>query len=548
MSLSEFSGEFPPKPFDEAQEQYELYSAWLEGNTDALAVLYGLWRDGIPPNRPSQYRGGLVGRFARFFWGRPSKQQTKRIHVPAPADVARTSADLLFGHPPAWVLNEGDATNLVAAQDRLNQLLEGADVVATLLEAAEVQSALGGVYLRLWWDESVADKVMLGVVAPDAAIPVWKYGKLTEVTFWTVAAEDKQGVWRHLEHHSPGKIEHALYLGDRGMIGRLMPLDSLPATEWAAELVDENSAIDTNVNGLTACYVPNVRPARKWRNVPGLSPLGRSDFEGLESLFDQLDEAWSSWMRDLDLAKARLFVAQELLEDQGPGNGAGWDPEQEIFTPVPSDQSGALNDDKGSHHLVQAQQFAIRHAEHQATCAALLNRILVGAGYSTGDFGDDQLAGVMTATEVSARKSLSNQTRAKKALYWASAMAPLARTMLELDEAVYGGSYGIKADPEMQFPPRVDQDPVQVSIAIQNLRAAQAMSIEEAVREYHPAWSTDEVDEEVGRIKDEVASMAPPATPGNRDNPTANQQPEAHSDLQGNGGDPVEPWVTVPPS
>lgn len=530
MALPEFSGAFPPKPWDAAQNQYELYGAWWEGNTELLEDFYRLGGGTIPAPRVSQLRGGVVGRLARFWWGRPVFQDGKRLHVPAPGDIATTSADLLFGQPPSWLLNEGDATNLEAAQERLNQLLDGADTVATLLEAAETQAALGGVFLRLWWDKDATDKVMVSVVAPDAAIPQWRYGRLVAVTFWTIVAENKQGVWRHLEHHEPGRIEHALYLGDSKTIGRLVPLADRPETAWAAGLVDDEASIATGVDGLTACYVPNVRPARRWRNVPELSPLGRSDFEGVEQLFDQLDEAWSSWMRDLDLAKARLFVAHDALDDNGPGKGATFDPEQAIFTPVPS---SALLPDDGMNQLVQAQQFAIRVDEHARTCEKLLKEILRACGYSSGDF-DDEMAAAMTATEVSARKDKSNQTRARKILYWQSAMQPLARTMLELDRVVYGGSnYGLKADPEMKFPVRVDQDPLALSQAISNLRTARAISTETAVRMYHPNWSNDEVDEEVKRIEAENALEV--ADPDGGDFGPASE--EAHADIRGDAPD-----------
>jgi hypothetical protein len=535
MPMPDYSGVWPPEPWDQAQDAYNLWSAWLEGDTFTLQRLYQLFPDGTPAvAHRSQYYSGFLGRLARFWWGRPPMQSsTKRLHVPAPADVARTSADLLFGQPPQWVLTDGEASDLGAAQDRLNILLEGADTVATLLEAAEIQAALGGAYLRLWWDKDAVDKVMVGTVAPDCAIPEWRYGMLSAVTFWTTVCDDKTGVWRHLERHEPGAIFHALYKGDDGDIGRLADLSEQPATAWAADLVDTNGSIATRVSGLTAAYVPNVRPSRKWRNVPMLSPLGRSDFEGLESLFDSLDEAYSSWMRDLDLAKARLFVAEDALTDAGPGNGSYWDPEQAIYSPVPGTAMG-LPEDKSS--LVQAQQFEIRHAEHKATCDALMNRILVAAGYSIGDFGDDQMASSITATEVSARQDLSNRTRSKKVLYWQSAMAPLARTMLEVDQIVYGGSYGIKANPEMKFPVRADQSPIQLSQTIMNLRTADAISIEASVRMFNPNMSSDDVDAEVDRIKEEMQVSVP--APGD----FAGQPPEdptmqAHSDLQDDGTD-----------
>jgi hypothetical protein len=535
--MPDFAGDWPPKPWDTALDQFNLYSAWWEGNTDALEEIYGNGGT-IPAPRPSQFRGGVVGRLARFFWGRPVLQDTKRLHIPAAADIATTSADLLFGQPPSWLFNEGDATDLKGAQAQLNDLLDGADTVATLLEAAEVQAALSGVYLRLWWDLDATDKVMLSPVAPDAAIPQWRYGKLAEVTFWSIVAENKAGVWRHLEHHAPGYIEHALYLGDQGSIGRRMPLESLESMQWAADLVDENSSVPTRVEGLTAAYIPNVRPARRWRNVPGLAPLGRSDFEGVEHLFDALDEAWSSWMRDLDLAKARLFVAQELLEDNGPGKGATFDREQEIFTPVPSDQSGSLADGAAS-QLVQAQQFKIRVEEHAKTCDKLMRQILRATGYSPGDFEDADTSGAMTATEVSARKDKSNTTRSRKILYWQSEAQPLARTMLELDRIVYKRpDHGVKADPEMKFPVRVDQDPVQLSTAISNLRAARVISTETSVRMYNPNWSNDEVRDEVARILEENQFEVPDPDGGDFE-----VGEEARSNLQGEVEPDTEPMA-----
>ncbi|MET8430152.1 phage portal protein [Nocardia sp. NPDC004860] len=518
--MPDYAGVWPPKPHDTAYDDYGVYSSWWAGDTLALQTIYSNANYLIPTPRPSQLRGGVVGMLSRLWWGRPVLQDTKRLHVPAPADIATTSADLLFGQPPSWLFDADDATDVEGAQDRLNDLFDDADTVATFLEAAEIQAALGGVFLRLWWDNTASNKVMVSAVAPDGAIPVWQYGRLREVTFWTIVGKDAQGTWRHLEHHEAGRIEHALYVGDDASIGRRMPLTDQEATAWAADLVDENSGIDTGVDGLTAAYVPNVRPARKWRNVPQLSALGRSDFEGVEPLFDALDEAWSSWMRDLDIAKGRLFVAQELLEDQGPGKGASWDPEQQIFTPVPSDGM-SLNDEQGS-RLVQAQQFEIRVEEHNKTCEKLLKQILRACGYSSADF-DDSDAAAMTATEVSARKNKSNETRSRKILYWQANVQPLATTALKLDAIVYGDGrdYGLSADPEMKFPVRVDQDPVSLSTAISNLRNARAVSTETAVRMFNPNWSNDEVQEEVERILKEDAMEQQPTLPSEFDNPVA---------------------------
>lgn len=498
------SAPWPPKPFDTAQDQFQLWNAWFSNDTDALYEWYS--QPGAHA-RPSQYAGGIVGRVARFFWGRPMQQASKRIHVPAASDIARTGADLLFSQPPQWVLSESDVkggkAQFEAAQKRLEVLLESSDVNATLLEAAEIQAALGGVYLRLWWDQDVTRKVMLSAVGADGAIPEWRYGQLAAVTFWTEWKDEKSGVWRHLERHSPGFIEHGLYKGETDTLGRLMPLTDRTETEWAADLVDSDGRIPTGVKGLTAAYVPNVRPSRMWRSIPGLSLLGRSDYDGLEPLFDALDEAWTSWMRDIDHGKSRLFVDAEALEDNGPGRGASFDPEQPVYTPVPRPGLG----DDPTRSLVEAQQFTIRYAEHHATVKDLMTRILVGAGYSVSDFGDDEMSSAVTATEINARKDLSNRTRSKKIGYWRSGMEELARTMLELDAVVYADEretpFEVVANPEMKFPVRQDQTPVQVAEMVARWFDSGSASTETRVRTIWPNWSNDQVQEELERIKDD---------------------------------------------
>src|SRR5690606_13784072 len=135
----------------------------------------------------------------------------------------------------------------------------------------------------------------------DAAVPEWRWKRLAAVTFWSILEQDGQRVVRHLERHERGRIVHQLYEGSADDLGRPIPLSEHPATEWAADVVNADSAIETGTQRLTAAYVPNVRPSRAWRGVPQLAPLGRSDFDGIEGLLDALDETYTSWMRDVRL-------------------------------------------------------------------------------------------------------------------------------------------------------------------------------------------------------------------------------------------------------
>lgn len=518
MPLPASNTTWPPKPFDSAFTTMREWDAWYVGDPAQLQGIYG-GQNGRPRNRPSQYRGGAVGAMARFFWGRPipEGQDRTRLHVPVPADLATTSADLLFSEPPRLVLpGKAEDQARKPAQARLEELINTPETHSGLLEAAELSAALGGTYLRVVWDKDAAEMPWLTSVHADGAIPTWRWGRLASVVFWKTVRTDGQQVWRHVESHEPGRILHGLYRGTKENLGIQVPLQDDPATEWAATLVNADGAIETGVPGMTAAYVPNIRPSRAWRTNPELSPLGRSDYEGIEGLFDALDETYSSWMRDVRLAKARLIVDQSALTPLGEGQGAAFDTDAELFTAIPG-MTGSMKDGQ----VAQAEQFEIRTAEHRDTTVELLRAILRASGYSPQTFGDDALAVTATATEVKAREKLSMRTRDKKARYWAAALGPLARTMLDIDAKHFGGKGGGTDVPEVRFPPKVQEDTLELAQTAQMLKNAEAASVETRVRLVHPEWDGDTVNAEVDKIMAE-STLADPTTlrPGIDDAPS----------------------------
>lgn len=506
MALPAPNSVWPPKPFDTALEQIGVHDAWYVGDPTALQKVYASGT--AARTRPSQQAGGLVGAVARFFWGRPQPtgQQRTRLHVPVAADIATTSADLLFAEPPRVLLPKSDdGTKDHPAQARLEEIMNAPLVHAGLLETAELAAAHGSAYLRIVWDTDVADHPIITGVAADGAIPEWQFGRLRAVTFWTVLAVDGQTVTRHLERHEPGRILHGLYVGDATSLGRPVPLTDHPSTAWAAPLVDAESAIPTGATGLTAAFVPNMLPQRRWRKIAQLAPLGRSDFDGIEGIFDAIDETYSSWMRDIRLAKARVFVDPTMMESRGPGAGATFDDDQELFTTL-GHMAGTMAD--GS--PITAQQFAIRWEEHQRTIQDLTRVALRSAGYSLASFGDDSVSVQETATQVKSKQQLSERTRDKKIRYWKAALGPLARTLLEVDAHVFKANGHTSVVPEVRFPEKANADPFELAQTVELLHRAEAISTDLMVRTLHPDWDAAKVEEEVGRIKAE-RSLTDPA-------------------------------------
>lgn len=520
MPLPQTDTVWPPTEFADFYTATQENDAWYGGDTNTLATLYAGTQRHL--SRPTQYAGGVVGAVARFFWGRPDPagEHRTRLHVPVAADLATASADLLFSEAPRFLLSDTAPATL---RTRVDDLVNTPEMHSTLLEAAEVAAALSGVFLRIVWDATTTDHAMVDVVHPDRAVPEWRWGRLNAVTFWEVLdTTNKNTTLRHLERHEPGRILHGLYQGETGQLGRPIPLADHPATAYLTDLVDADGAITTGVDDLAAAYIPNIRPTRRWRSVAHLAPYGRSDYEGIEPLMDALDEVYSSWMRDIRLAKARLIVPENMLDSRGRGKGLTFDDDREVFTGAPM---GGKIADQG----IEAQQFAIRHEEHRATAVDLLHALLRTAGYSPATFGDSTIATTNTATEIKARDKVSERTRDKKSRYWASALGPFIRTLVNIDATVFGGER-LTDVVQVKFPENAQVDTLELAQTASQLRAAQAASTETLVRMLHPNWDAAEVDDEVAKVLAEAGTTVTDPVTFDRVDDVAPAAPSAGDD------------------
>ncbi|MFI2757824.1 phage portal protein [Streptomyces echinatus] len=469
------------------------WDAWYSADPDRLGERYtGRWGRDVPETHPSQYRGGMVGRISRWFWGTPTHHGHKRtkLHIPLAGDIARTSSSLLFSEPPALTSPH------TATQARLDALVKDG-LHPTLLEAAEVCAALGGAYLRVVWDEDVRDRPWIESVAADAAVPEFRYGRLVAVTFWTVVEQDNREVWRHLERHEKGRILHGLYRGTVATLGTRLSLADHPTTEPLAPLVTEDW-IDTGApDHLTAAYIPNVRPAKAWRHIPSSAHWGQSDFQGVEPIFDALDETWTSWMRDIRIGKGRIIVPNTMLRDHGPGKGATWDEEQEVYSGLEM-----LEDPQQSQLTVT--QFAIRVQEHKETCSALVEQAARQSGYSAATFGVTGDGSAVTATEIRARERRSMSTRARKTLYWRPAVADIVTALLAVEAGPLFGVSGLDLEPpRVEFEDSISESPKEIAETVGLLAAAEAASLDTLVRMQHPDWRDEQVRAEVDLIQQE---------------------------------------------
>ncbi|MFF3310490.1 capsid protein [Streptomyces sp. NPDC002952] len=472
------------------------WRAWFSANPDRLTYRYlNRHRDngrfGQPQNRPSQYRGGMVGRVARWFWGEPTPLGEKRanLHMPLARDIARTSSDLLYSEPPALKAIDKDT------QERLETLMD-LGMKRSLIGSGETGSALGGSYLRIVWDDDVAERPWISVVHADAAHPEFAHGDILKcVTFWTVLAADGQRVVRHLERHEPGVILHGVYEGTEDNLGKPVGLDAYDETR-GLEAVRELPI----GKRLAVSYIPNTMVAPDWQDLPGAAGLGTSDYQGAETFLSAVDETYTSWMRDIRLAKSRIIVPAQYLAANGPGMGAVWE-DREAFSP--------MNVPPNSEQGITLNQFAIRHEEHRSTIEELVGKVIRNAGYSTGTFGDDSGGAAVTATEIKARTARSMSTRARKAELAATGIADIVETLLILEASgMFPGVPGVAVErPDVVFQDSVQDDIKTLAETAALMTQAEAASTETKVAFLHPDWDERDQQAEVQRILREAGRL-----------------------------------------
>jgi hypothetical protein len=483
MSLPETGAAWPPPQWAPYYAEMRLDDAWYSGDRHRIARAYRE-QQAAPLTRR--------GPWHRRREETPARPR-HRLHVPLPSDIAATSADLLFGDMPTITVEDP------ATQERLDALLDENQAQLTLHGGAEQSSALSGVYLRATWDRDLIDRPILSVVQPDNVAPEFRWGMLRAATLWRdLSGSTPSTVWRHVERHEPGRILHGLYEGTPDNIGRPVPLTEHPETaDLVGSLGDDGVSVETGIRDLTLAYVPNIGPNRLHR----ASPIGRSDFQGIRDLFLALDDVWSSWMRDIRLARARLIVPDGYLTDHGPGQGASFDDDRDVWHSLrmpPTEGNG-----------ITLSQFAIRVEEHQRSAEALIRQAAQSAGYSAQSFGLDGGGQPITATEVDSRDARSMVTRKKKTGYWRQPLAHIVHVLLQLDAIHFGRP--IKPErPRVEFGDGVAESEQATATTLELLNRAGAVSTATKVRILHPEWDDTDVDAEVAAILRETGAADMP--------------------------------------
>ena len=247
---------------------------------------------------------------------------------------------------------------------------------------------------------------------------------------------------------------------------------------------------------MTCVYIPNLLPNKLNRQ----SPMGRSDYQGQETLMDALDETFSAWMTDIQIARGRIHVPSGYVKQLGDGRTT-FNVDTMMYEELDVDPT-AMTDP------IKATQFEIRSDQFEKTCLNLLDRIITSSGYSPQSFGLNIAGRAESGTALNVRERKSFATTNKKQSYWEAGLKDIIKAMCVVKNKFLKGTFNCDLDVNIAFADGISNNMSETSTSVKTLSDAKAISTDTKVRMVHPEWTDEQVKTEVERIlNDESAGM-----------------------------------------
>lgn len=464
--MAEISRQWPPIGW--LWLDYDRASAWYSGS-------------------PGRLRNAAAAENTDRFW---ASDEDVKLHVPIAADISAMSAGMIFADSPVFKCDDEKTL------ERIDEIADETHLYNVLLQAAELASVYGGVFLKWSWDAVKNKTPILTAVPADAGLPHWSGNKLDRVLLYTIVkAEDGGAVWRIEEDYSDdGHIRTRLFKGSECDIGTECGLNSIEET--AGIMPDSNSGTET----MLAFYVPNILPNRARPHLK----FGRSDYDGLYGLFDALDEVYSTMQREARMTKTTVIVPAEYLRKRDAIFGGELAREKQW---VYANNSGAftaldIDSDRASSPITVVNP-ELRAESRIAVCDDLVKRIMTQAGYAPQSAGVDISGSAESGTALNIRERKSMRTTEVKKTYWWHALKDIIRAGLRLDAKVFKSGIDAEVNVQIEIPSNTQPDVAQLAEIVEQLERAGAVSTECKVAMLHPDWDADTQAEEVERIKAE---------------------------------------------
>jgi hypothetical protein len=391
-------------------------------------------------------------------------------------------------------------------QDRLDMLVDVNELPAELHQAEMVCSSEGEVWWRIYVDDGQSEYPILEWHSRAHARPLFRGRKLVACAFHEELhrerVEDQWIVYRLVEIQAQGYIRNLLYKGDLTALGASVPLVAMPQTQSLRD--------DWTHNLGMLC-------GRVYNKLGRDRRLGRSDYHNVVPLLFSLNEATTVGHENMRLtAKKRVAVPREAITKDGTFDAG----EDVIVIDEPLDDTLGQATGNGKFAVLEYSFDAVALIEHKMDqIATILGRVGIVADMASSGGGSRSMGGggaALSGTALRMRLIPTTLAANGKARPWDANLPQIMVRLQQVDSLpIEQGGCGHDWNTPNE-PPSIERgQPLPSDETEETNRHVSAVGGEiesrrTAIRDQHPDWTEEQVQEELDQIQREFHMFLPP--------------------------------------
>jgi hypothetical protein len=417
-------------------------------------------------------------------------------HDPLASKISAAFADFLYGEDPA--IKPAD----LGDDELLRELLEENSFTGEVHQGVKVFSSEGEVWFRIYTDPNQTEYPLIEFHSRTQVYPYWQGRRFTAVAFVYEIARTEEEVWRYVQYHEDERVENALYL-------------SSAVTSPFVQDRDESNLDLTRLHNLGVeqpladqPYTADLEPewdhglpmlaGRFINNVPRTRKIGKSDYDGVEDLLFDLNEAHSVDSENFKLAgKKRAVMPRRYQTMAGDAEIS-----EEIFWV--EEGTDEMDPQEGPFKILE---YSYDAASSIARKEDLERTVITRVGL-VRQFVDTNPTDGFAQSGTALRTRLLPTALAAhgKAREW-DELLPKAVCLMQQVDALDAGHGGFarqwkdaQGAPSITRASVLPEDPQDKATRHQTLIANELESIETAIDDLHPDWTPERKTLEVRRI------------------------------------------------
>ena len=340
--------------------------------------------------------------------------------------ISKTFGSLLFNQTPEFSVESGSKARDLEYTREIAEINELNDIVTLFQKATRFQSYSGGVAIKLNYDSELSNLPLFTIYPKERFEVEKKFGQILNIKFIDELDEEH----KLITTYGRGYINYNLYKEKKEV-----PLNRLLETRHLRDI----TFIDQDQNLLNIMFAVVVD-----------NPGGRSDYEGLITMFHGLDEAYSSLINYIRKMKPNIFITEDIAPKDGQGRSLPFnefDNIIKILDGTPSGEATEVNRDApriDPSGLIQA----IQQEE---------NAILARVGISRATIGLTDGGANASGEALQIREWTSNRSRNEKLAIWRERLQEFYYAVLvfktltkEAEDLEEGGVFLVREIPDFK--------------------------------------------------------------------------------------------------